>query len=104
MVLKNHVILQNEIPARLHFINHRILPRTITEPDTGQPAIRNVLEFDVDRLNGEPVHAAFSTMAEKLAGKFAGYLPEKTYIRYDFVITQHGEGYQRDWTVQRVPI
>ncbi len=103
MVLQNHVILQNDVPARLHFTDHRIEKRTITDPTTGGPTIRNVLVMDVDRLNGASVFAIFTTMAEKLASKFAPYLADKSYVNYEIVITQRGEGYLRNWTVQFIP-
>jgi hypothetical protein len=103
MVLQNHVILQNDIPARLHLTDHHIERRTITDPVTGGPSIRNVLVFDVDRLNGAAVGALFSTMAEKLAGHFEPYLKDKSYRNYEVVITQSGEGFQRRWSVQFIP-
>lgn len=104
MVLVNHVMLQNNVPSRLHFINHRIQPRTITDPNTRQPVIRNTLEFDVDRLDSRPVGAVFSTMAEKLAGLFEPYLGDRSYVNFDFVITQTGDGYLRTWTVKVEPL
>ena len=103
MVLQNIVILQNNIPTRLHFTEHRIAPRTITDPDSGRPGIRNTLEFDVDTLDARPVAAKFSTMAEKLASQFKPYLDDKSYKNFDFIITQRGEGYLRQWTVQVIP-
>lgn len=103
MVLQNNIILQDGIPARLHFTNHTISDRTITDPSTGGPAIRTTLEFEVDRLDARPVDARFSTMAEKLAQNFAPYLPDKRYRDFDFVITQTGEGYRRAWSVQAIP-
>ena len=103
MVLQNNVILQNNIPARMHFADHRVGPRTITNPDTATPAVRNTLEFDVDSLDGRPVSAKFSTMAEKLASQFGPYLGDKSYRNFDFIITQRGEGYLRQWTVQVIP-
>lgn len=103
MVLQNNVILQNDVPAKMYFTDHVVIPRTITDPATGRPGIRNVLEFDVDMLNDRPVSAKFSTMAEKLATEFAPFLPDKSYRRFDFVILQRGDGFQRSWTVLRTP-
>jgi len=102
-VLVNHVILDNDVPARLHFTDHRIEKRTITEPTTGGSAIRNVLVLYVDRLDGRPVTAEFSTMAEKLASQFEPYLKDKSYRNYEVIITQRGEGFQRKWSVQFIP-
>ena len=103
MVLQNIVILEDGVPARLHFADHSIEKRTITAPVSGRPGVRNVLVFEVDTLNGAPVVARFSTMAEKLAGLFEPYLREKTYTKFDFIITQLGEGFMRRWSVQAVP-
>jgi len=103
MVLENHVVLQNGTPTRMHFTDHRVEARPITERQTGRPAIRNVLVLDVDQLDGRPVHALFSTMAEKLAARFSPYLADKGYRGYDFVVTQNGDGWTRDWTTRWIP-
>jgi hypothetical protein len=101
MVLQNYVILETGRPARLHFRDHHIEPRTITDPLTRQPGSRNVLVFEVDELNGAPVAARYSTMSEKHAGQFAPYLPDKSYQLYNFTITAIGEGFMRHYTVER---
>ena len=88
----------------MHFTDHWIEKRTITDPLTGGPVIRSTLVLDVDRLNGASVSAVFSTMAEKLAGKFAPYLGDKSYRSYEIIITQRGEGYMRGWTVQFIQV
>jgi len=61
MVLQNYVILQEGIPARLHFFDHAIEKITITDQMTGEPAIRRRLVFEVDKLNHEPVASKYST-------------------------------------------
>ncbi len=103
-VLQNHVILENDIPARLHFRDHRLGPRTITDPTTGKPAIRNTLEFNADRLDGRSVESVLSTMADGLADKFEPYLGDKSYRNYEVIITQRGEGFTRKWTVLFIPM
>ena len=103
MVLQNFVVLQPGIPAKLHFTDHTIAPRTITDPLTGVPTTRNTLQLIVDTLNDRPVLATYSTMAEKHAQQFAPYLPNKTYVKYDFTITMTGEGFRRSWSVQVTP-
>jgi len=103
MVLQNHVILQDNQPARMHFTDHHIEARTITDPNTLQPAIRRTLVFNVDRLNGAPTQAVLSTMAENLASQFAPYLDDKSYVNYEVIVTQRGVGYTRKWTVQFIP-
>ena len=103
MVLENYVILVPGVPARLHFTDHHIETRTITDPVTGQPTSRRALVLDVDQLNGRLVAARYSTMAEKHAAQFAPYLPDKSYTRYDFTITATGESFRRSWSVQVTP-
>lgn len=103
MVLENYVILETGVPARLHFTDHVIQRRTITDPITGGPATRNVLIFEVDEFNGKPVAAKYSIMAEKHAGQFEPYLADKSYRAYDFQITAVGEGFRRTWSLQVLP-
>jgi len=103
MVLENYVILQPGVPGRLHFSDHIIMKRTITDPITGGPTARNVLIFEVDEFNGKPATAKYSIMAEKHAGQFAAYLDDKSYRDYDFIITPVGEGFMRTWSLQVLP-
>ena len=104
MVLQNIVMLVNDKPSRLHLADHSIEPRTITDPVTRRPGVRNVLVFEVDRLDGAAVQAKWSTMAEKLAMQFEPYLRDKSYRDYEIVITQSGEGFMRRWSVQFIPL
>jgi len=104
MVLQNYVILQEGIPSRVHFSDHRIIKRTITDPVTGEGTTRNVLEFTVDRLGGSPVDARYSIMSEKHAQDFVPFLDNNLYRDYEFIITQRGEGFRRAWTVQHLPL
>jgi hypothetical protein len=103
MVLENYVILQTGIPSRVHFFDHVIVARTVTDPGTGAPATRRVLVFEVDKLDGRDVAAKYSIMAEKHAGQFAPYLADKSYRGYDFVITKNGEGFLTSWSVKVIP-
>jgi hypothetical protein len=102
-VLQNYVILEAGIPTRLHFIDHHIERRTITDPVTGQPGSRAVLVFEVDRMDGQPVISKFSTMAEKLAAIFEPYLPTKSYTAFEFTIVQSGEGFRTVYSVTPTP-
>lgn len=103
MVLENYVLLETGVPARVHFIDHVIQRRTVTDPITGGPATRNVLVFDVDLLNGREVAAKYSIMAEKHAGQFSAYLADKSYRDFDFLITRTGEGFRTSWSLQVLP-
>lgn len=103
MPLGNIVILDTGKPERMHFSDHIIEKRDITDPLTGRPAIRNVLVFDVDELNGMPVAAKFSTMAEKLYSTLEPYLVNKAYLNYDMVITRMGTGFRTTYVVNPLP-
>ena len=103
MVLENYVILKTGVPARLHFTDHYIETRTVTDRTTGSPTSRRVLVFQVDSLDGRPVAAKYSTMAEKHAAQFQAYLADKSYRDYDFIITKTGEAYLTQWSVMALP-
>lgn len=104
MPLGNIVILNPDIPERMHFTNHTIVNRDITDPTTGRGATRKVLEFDVDRLNGQPAAAKFSTMAETLYAQFEAYLPNQLYRQFEFIVTRRGSGFRTQYTVDRIPL
>ena len=103
MVLQNYVMLETGIPARMHFTDHNILRKDITDSLTGGGTSRNALVFEVDQLNGLPVTAQFSTLAEKLAMEFKPYLDDKSYRDYDVQITKHGSGFRTSYSVQFLP-
>jgi hypothetical protein len=103
MPLGNYVLLEQGVPERMHFSGHAIEVRTITDPQTGRPGTRNVLVMDVDRLNGNPTTAKFSTMAETLYRQFEPYLPNQVYRNYEFIVKQTGSGFQTRYTVDRIP-
>jgi len=107
MPLQNYVIFQNGVPERLHFTDHAYEQVTITDPRTLRPGVRNRLSMSVDEINGSktdshglPIIARLSVLAAGLEGKLAPYLPNKDYLRYDFVITQTGTGDLTKYTVQ----
>lgn len=104
MPLGNWVMLDSGIPERVHLIDHALVEKEITDPDTGRPAVRKSCVFDVDRLNGEPVTAQLSVMAEKLFASLEPYLPGKAYRDYEFVITKTGARYRTSYSVQVIPL
>ncbi len=103
MPLGNIVILEPGKPERMHFRDHLKGPRDITDNRTGQPTIRNVLEFDVDELNGQKVEAKYSTMAEKHFSQLEPYLFNKAYLQYDFIVTKTGSGFRTTYSTQVIP-
>ena len=104
MPLGNIVILQAEVPERMHWTEHVIVDRDTTDPNTGRPTTRKILEFTVDRLNGVSVNAKFSTMAETLYAQLEPYLPNSVYRGYEFIVTKRGSGYRTKYTVDKIPL
>ncbi len=103
MPLGNWVILETGKPERMHFTAGRIESRTVSERGTGKPILRRMLVLDVDALNGTPVNAQFSTMAEGLYAKLEPYLVGEQYRGYDFTITATGEDFMRRYSVLVTP-
>ena len=102
MVLTNYIALAPGIPTRLHFTDDYIIDRTINDKESGGTKRIKSLVFQVDELEGEDVSRTFSVLSQKLAAHFEPYLPERRYRGYDFIITQMGEGFYKDWNVQVV--
>lgn len=100
MTLMNHVILQSGVPAVMHFTNHVIEPRMITDPVSRLEKTVNALVFHVDQLNGQSVDAYYSTISDKHALFFDPYLKDQAYRDYLFTITRQGRGFSTDYTVK----
>lgn len=103
MPLGNIVMLEAGTPERMHFTDHIVADRDITDPLTGRPGVRKVLEFTVDRLNGVAANAKFSTMSESLYGMFEPFLVGKLYRGYEFIVTKRGSGYQTKYSLDKLP-
>jgi hypothetical protein len=91
-ILSNWVKLDVGVAKRLHFNNHVIMSRPITDPTTKMPIERQSLTFYVDREDGRVVSKSYSVLSEKHAGDFAGYLPDYKYRNYEFVIVKEVAG------------
>ncbi len=110
MPLLNWVSFVSGVPERLHFSDHTYEQVTITDPRTLRGVLRNRLLMSVDEVNGSnkdshglPIIAKLSVLAEGLVGKLGPYLPNKDYLKYDFVITQTGTGDLTRYSVQVIP-
>lgn len=99
-MLMNYVELHAGIPARMHFTDDYDVVREILVKETGNPKKIRSLIFQLDELNGEESFQIFSILSEKLRAHFTPYLPEKKYLEYDFLITEMGSGFYKDWNVQ----
>jgi hypothetical protein len=103
MPLQNWIMFTPGKPERMHFSDHHMERREITDPGTGRGSYRNVAIFEVDQLNGQPVGAQLSVIAEKLFSQMEPYLDGKKYLDYDFTITKSGAGYTTSYSVQVTP-
>ena len=101
-LLMNYVALVSGVPTRMHFTDHYYIERVIADRETGKPKTIKSLVFWVDELNGEDCARTFSILSQKLAAHMEPFLPDKEYTRYDFVITQIGEGFLKDWNFQPI--
>jgi len=103
MPLQNYVILEPGKPERVHFSDHHLERREISDPKTGRPTFRNVCVFDVDEVNGLKTPSQLSVISEKLFASLEPYLPGKEYLNYDFTITKVGAGFTTSFSVQVTP-
>jgi len=101
-LLANYVRLAPGVPTRMHFTDHYLIKREIADRETGKPKTIDSLVFYVDELGGESCSRTFSILSQKLAAHVEPYLPNNEYRGYDFIITQIGEGFLKDWNVQLI--
>lgn len=101
-LLMNYVRLEPGVPTRLHFTDDYTVERTIKEKESGKPKTIKTFVFWVDELNGELVARSFSIMSQKLYAHFEPFLKDKRYEEYDFIITEMGSEFYKDWNVQTI--
>jgi len=99
-LLMNYVALVPGVPTRMHFTDDYYVDREIADAETGKPKRIRSLVFWVDELNGEDTARTFSILSQKLAAHFEPFLKDKRYTGYDYIITQIGESFLKDWNVQ----
>jgi len=98
----NYVKLEPGVPTRVHFTDEYWLDRQIMDKESGKLKWVKSHVFWVDELNGEPAARSFSILSEKLDGHMKPFLPDKRYEGYDFIITEMGAGYYKDWNFQPI--
>lgn len=101
-LLMNYVQLVPGVPTRMHFSDYYNIEREILEKESGKPKRIQSLVFAVDELNGENVARTFSILSQKLAAHFQPFLPQHEYRGYDYIVTQLGDGFYKDWNVQLI--
>jgi len=102
MLLMNYIALAPGVPTRMHFTDSYLIDRVVADKDTGKPKPIHSRVFWVDELNGEDVARTFSILSQKLAAHFEPFLKNQEFQKYDFIITQMGDGYLKDWNVQTI--
>jgi len=101
-LLMNYISLAPGMPTRMHFTDDYYIERVIADKETGKPKPIRSLVLWVDELNGEPCARTFSILSQKLAAHFEPFRKDKEYTRYDFIVTQIGDGFMKDWNVQPI--
>ena len=92
-VIENFVVLKPGIPVTMHFSDHRVVSRAITDPVRLVPVTRETLLFYVDEIGGTKVDKMYSILSQKHAAEFAGYLPGKKYVGYRFTVVKDAPGF-----------
>jgi len=85
-VPENWVIFKLGERKTLHFYDHGVVEREITDPLTGSTVRRRTVIFYVDYANRVRVDKLFSVMSVKLAQELSAYIPERRYVNYEFEI------------------
>ena len=101
-MLMNYISLSPGVPTRMHFTDDYIVERKIKDTESGKEKTIKSLIFWVDEHNGADVARTFSIMSDKLAAHFEPFRKDKEYTKYDFIITQMGDGFYKDWNVQPI--
>lgn len=91
--ISNFVVLKPGIPVTLHFSDHRVVKRVITDPIRKVAVTRESLLFYVDEVDGTKVDKMYSILSQKHAAEFAGYLPGKKYVGYRFTVIKDAPGF-----------
>jgi len=101
---ENWVIFKLGERKTLHFSDHTMVTRTLTDPLTGKQREVQSLTFQVDREGGSPVSKLLSVLSTKLAQDLSGYMPEKRYTGYEFVIEKPPSKFAAPRLVEARPI
>uniref|UniRef100_A0A6M3XSQ2 Uncharacterized protein n=1 Tax=viral metagenome TaxID=1070528 RepID=A0A6M3XSQ2_9ZZZZ len=102
MVLSNWIGLTPGLPLRLHFTDYYLMQREIMDKDLGRPKKIWSHVFYVNEADGQPVSRTFSIMSQKLWAHLEPFADNNEYRGYDFIITQMGDGFYKDFNVQAI--
>jgi len=99
-MLSNYIRLIPGDPTKMHFTDHYYVERDILERESGKPKKVSSHVFYVNELGGEPASRTFSVLSQKLWAHLEPFLENDRFRDYDFIITQIGDGFLKDWNVQ----
>ena len=102
--IMNFVVLKPGVPVTLHFSDHRVVSRPITDPVRGVAVERESLMFYVDEMEGRHADLVYSILSQKHAAEFAGYLPDKKYVGYRFTVLKETPGFVPPRIVNVTPV
>lgn len=103
MTLDNYVTFVEGTPTRLHFTDHALQDRDIPDPLLGFSKRISTLVLVVDEQDGRPVAKTLSVTAQSLAAQLSGYLADRLYRGYDFVVVRRGAGFSTRYSVTAIP-
>jgi len=90
--IENFIVLAPGVERSLHFRDHALVPRVITDPVLKERRTVESLLFYVDEENGRAVDKTYSIVSQKHAAEFSGYLEGKRYRGYVFVVIKDAPG------------
>ena len=92
-VISNYVKLVPGRVVAMHFRDHAVAVRDITDPIRKVLVKRQSLLFYVDEVDGAQVDMIYSILSEKHAQEFSGYLEGKKYVGYTFGVVKEAAGF-----------
>jgi len=93
LVIENFVKLKPGVQKLLHFYDHSIVTRVLTDPVLKLEKRVQSLVFLVDREDGVEVENMYSVVSERHAAEFAGYLERKRYRDFESVVLKPAPGF-----------
>lgn len=90
--IENFIVLEPGVGRSLHFRDHAIVDRVITDPVLKERRTVQSLLFYVDEEDGRVVDKTYSIVSQKHAAEFTGYLEGKRYRGYVFTIIKDAPG------------
>jgi len=100
---ENWVILRPGERTTLHFYDHALVTKAITDPVTGRVKTVQSLTMYVDLQDDKKVSKMFSVISMKLAQAISAYIPERRYKEYLFLIEKPIEKFRPPYLVEVKP-